>query len=115
MAVDRTSRLSPYLRFGCLSPRDLARSALDTGQPAAESFVRQLCWRDFYYQVAAAFPRLTTQPVRAVAEDWRDDPEQLQAWREGRTGVPIVDAGMRQLARRGLDAQPGPAARRRRT
>lgn len=99
MAVDRTSRLSPYLRFGCLSPLEVAQTALKAG--AAEEFVRQLCWRDFYYQVAAAFPRLATEPVRPVAEHWRSDPDALCAWQEGRTGVPVVDAGMRQLAAEG--------------
>src|SRR3954452_1134367 len=69
---DGTSRLSPYLRFGCLSPLALADAALTR---KAEPFLRQLCWRDFYYQVALAFPRLSTAPYRPAANDeWRDDP-----------------------------------------
>ena len=101
MAADRTSRLSPYLRFGCLSPLDVVQAALRTGADAAEDFIRQLCWRDFFYQVAAAFPKLRVRTVRSVEEGWRTDPAAVAAWREGRTGVPIVDAGMRQLTAEG--------------
>ncbi|WP_412539513.1 deoxyribodipyrimidine photo-lyase [Longispora sp. K20-0274] len=94
LAGDRTSRLSAHLHFGTLSPRAL----LD----GPEAFVRQVCWRDFYAQVLHAFPRLTTRPFRNVVEDWVDDRESLEAWRAGMTGVPLVDAGMRQLAAEGF-------------
>ncbi|MFI9527346.1 cryptochrome/photolyase family protein [Micromonospora rosaria] len=98
LAGDGTSRLSPYLRFGCLSPLEVTDRAGDRAHP----FVRQLCWRDFYYQVTAAFPQLARTAYRAGAtEDWRYDTEALAAWTEGRTGVPIVDAGMRQLRAEG--------------
>lgn len=100
LAADTTSRLSPYLRFGCLSPLTLANSARSRAE--SESYLRQLCWRDFYYQVANAFPDLATRAYRPGAtEPWRDNPEALAAWAEGRTGVPIVDAGMRQLRAEG--------------
>lgn len=100
MAADQTSRLSPYLHFGCLSPREVAARA--DGRPGAEPFVRQLCWRDFYHQVLFAFPDLRRKAYRASAEEaWQDDTHALQAWREGHTGVPIVDAGMRQLRAEG--------------
>ncbi|GAA1405409.1 deoxyribodipyrimidine photo-lyase [Catellatospora coxensis] len=94
---DATSRLSPYLHFGCLSPLALATT---DGMP--EAYLRQLCWRDFYHQLLAAFPKLGTQAFRPGAqEQWHDDPEALQAWQAGETGVPIVDAGMKQLAAEG--------------
>jgi deoxyribodipyrimidine photo-lyase len=101
---DRTSRLSPYLRFGCISPNEVAALADDRGPPgAAEAFGRQLCWRDFFLQLLAAVPSLPDRslrerpPVRAPV-----DPEgAFEAWAEGRTGIPLVDAGMRQLAREG--------------
>ncbi|NJC69002.1 deoxyribodipyrimidine photo-lyase [Planosporangium thailandense] len=100
LAGDRTSRLSPYLHFGCLSPLDVAAKA--GGGPGAEAFVRQLCWRDFYQQLLYSFPALPSVALRASApDDWRDRDDALEAWRAGRTGVPIVDAGMRQLAREG--------------
>ena len=95
LAVDGTSRLSPYLHFGCLSARELAAQA-GPGAGARE-FVRQLAWRDFFYQLLAARPETAHEDYRPGARDWRDDPEALDAWRAGRTGIPIVDAGMRQL------------------
>ncbi|WP_020518861.1 cryptochrome/photolyase family protein [Catelliglobosispora koreensis] len=96
LAGDRTSRLSPYLHFGCLSPLMLATS----GMP--DAFVRQLCWRDFYHQALAAFPAMATKPFRPGALDvWPGDDSALEAWKAGETGVPIVDAGMRQLAGEG--------------
>ncbi|GAA1885494.1 cryptochrome/photolyase family protein [Asanoa iriomotensis] len=100
LAGDRTSRLSPYLRFGCLSPLEVAHAAL--GRPAADPFVRQLCWRDFYYQVAYAFPQISSRAYRRGAtESWTDDPAAFERWTSGSTGVPIVDAGMHQLRREG--------------
>ncbi|HEX4212670.1 MAG TPA: deoxyribodipyrimidine photo-lyase [Candidatus Dormibacteraeota bacterium] len=96
---DRTSRLSPYLHFGCVSPLEVAlRTA---GRQGGESFLRQLCWRDFHLQVLAARPDLTRRDYRSRGRHWKDDPDLLQAWSEGRTGVPVVDAGMRQLRREG--------------
>jgi deoxyribodipyrimidine photo-lyase len=100
LAADRTSRLSPYLHFGCLSPRELA--ARVDGRPGAEPFLRQVCWRDFYHQVLRAFPQLRRRAYRPGAQDdWRDEPDALDAWKNGHTGVPIVDAGMRQLLTEG--------------
>ncbi|MBA3489845.1 MAG: deoxyribodipyrimidine photo-lyase, partial [Longispora sp.] len=97
LAGDQTSRLSPYLRFGCLSP-----VAVTVATKASEAFVRQLCWRDFYQQILLAFPALPHKAFRANAvEDWIEDPDSLDAWREGQTGIPLVDAGMRQLAAEG--------------
>ncbi|WP_166388693.1 cryptochrome/photolyase family protein [Catellatospora methionotrophica] len=94
---DATSRVSPYLHFGCLSPLALATA---DGMP--DAYQRQLCWRDFYHQLLAAFPKLGTQAYRPGAqEQWKDDPKALQAWQAGETGVPIVDAGMKQLAAEG--------------
>ncbi|MER6178355.1 deoxyribodipyrimidine photo-lyase [Streptosporangium sp. NPDC001681] len=99
MAGNRTSRLSPYLRFGCVSPLELealAREAGDTGE-----FVRQLCWRDFFHQVARAFPRINRDDYRPRGHEWRDDDHAAQAWKEGMTGIPIVDAGIRQMLAEG--------------
>ena len=86
---------TPYLHFGCLSPLQLAETA------GPGEFTRQLAWRDFFHQVTAAFPAITTRDYRPGRVRWRDDREAFDAWREGRTGVPIVDAGMRQLQQEG--------------
>ena len=95
-AAAGTSRLSPYLHFGCVSPVEvMSRCA------PSEAFSRQLCWRDFHHQVAAAFPAIARADYRPRGRQWRDAAEALEAWKAGRTGYPIVDAGMRQLAAEG--------------
>jgi len=100
LAGDGTSRLSAYLRFGCVSALALARDALT--RPGGEEFARQLCWRDFFHQVTAAFPGIASENYRPAADEWHDDPGALDAWRAGQTGIPIVDAGLRQLAAEGF-------------
>ena len=100
LAADATSRLSPYLHFGCLSAGEVVARALE--HEGSESFVRQLCWRDFNHQLLAAQPRLAQDDLRPRSTGWRDDDDGFAAWREGRTGYPLVDAGMRQLLREGF-------------
>ncbi|MEU9043000.1 MULTISPECIES: deoxyribodipyrimidine photo-lyase [unclassified Kitasatospora] len=101
LAADATSRLSPYLHFGCLSAAELAHRAAEHGGPGADALVRQLAWRDFHHQVLAARPDAAHADYRPRGTRWHHDEEELRAWREGRTGYPIVDAGMRQLAHEG--------------
>ncbi|MCY7304181.1 MAG: DNA photolyase family protein [Thermoleophilia bacterium] len=98
VAADATSRLSPYLHFGCVSARALAVRAQERG---GEAFVRQLCWRDFYAQILFSQPRTQVDDMRPRGDRWLDDPEGLAAWKEGMTGYPLVDAGMRQLRAEG--------------
>jgi deoxyribodipyrimidine photo-lyase len=103
LAGDETSRLSAYLRFGCVSALALARDALT--RPGGAEFARQLAWRDFFHQVTAAFPDIASKDYRTGPggpPDWDDNPRALDAWRAGRTGIPVVDAGMRQLAAEGF-------------
>jgi deoxyribodipyrimidine photo-lyase len=101
LAADGTSRLSPYLHFGCLSASELVHRASGHGGEGAEAFVRQLVWRDFHHQVLAARPSAAWQNYRTKGDRWRHDEAETEAWRQGRTGFPIVDAGMRQLAHEG--------------
>jgi deoxyribodipyrimidine photo-lyase len=96
LAADATSRLSPYLHFGCVSPLELERNASESS-----AFVRQLAWRDFFLQLLEAAPETAGRDLRPRRAPWRDDPESLEVWKEGRTGYPVVDAGMRQLRREG--------------
>ncbi|MFF7199700.1 cryptochrome/photolyase family protein [Streptomyces sp. NPDC008141] len=101
---DDTSRLSPYLHFGALSPVELVHRARDHGGPGAEAFVRQLCWRDFHHQVLAARTAASRDDYRPHGDAWRteeDAAEEIEAWRQGRTGYPVVDAAMRQLRHEG--------------
>jgi deoxyribodipyrimidine photo-lyase len=100
LGADATSRLSPYLHFGCISAGEVVARALEV--EGAEPFVRQLCWRDFNHQLLAARPELAHEDLRPREGGWRDDEEALAAWREGRTGHPLVDAGMRQLLQEGF-------------
>jgi deoxyribodipyrimidine photo-lyase len=97
-AADGTSRLSPYLHFGCVSARELAVRAAAVG---AGSFVRQLSWRDFFAQLLWARPETQRDDLRPRGDRWVDDPELFDAWKAGLTGYPLVDAGMRQLAAEG--------------
>ena len=99
---DRTSRLSPYLHFGCLSPREI-EERLPGGQ-GAEAFRRQVCWRDFYHHVLREFPRNARSEFQERYRgtiSWSYAEKRFDAWREGRTGYPLVDAAMRQLLREG--------------
>ncbi|MGW2638990.1 cryptochrome/photolyase family protein [Streptomyces sp. NPDC001348] len=104
LAGDATSRLSPHLHFGTLSPVELVHRARAAGGPGAEAFVRQLAWRDFHRQLLAARPAAAHADYRTKHDRWRSERtarDDIEAWREGRTGYPIVDAAMRQLRHEG--------------
>ncbi|MBN0043776.1 deoxyribodipyrimidine photo-lyase [Streptomyces actuosus] len=104
LAGDATSRLSPHLHFGTLSPVELVHRARRTEGPGAEAFVRQLAWRDFHRQVLAARQDAARSDYRTRHDRWRSGPSaeaDTEAWGEGRTGYPIVDAAMRQLLHEG--------------
>lgn len=105
---DHTSRLSPYLSAGVISARELIRATMNAmGSKTVEAnrntslgvWVMEIAWRDFYTHVMAAFPRVSMgRPFQEkyAAVKWETDEVKLQAWKDGRTGVPIVDAAMRQ-------------------
>jgi deoxyribodipyrimidine photo-lyase len=105
--TDGSSRLSPYLRFGCLSPRaveDQLPGGTGAGATGGEAFRRQLCWRDFYQHVLAHHPGNAREEFQSRYRGtlaWAGSDEEFTAWTEGRTGFPLVDAGMRQLRREG--------------
>ncbi|WP_327352735.1 cryptochrome/photolyase family protein [Streptomyces sp. NBC_01304] len=97
LASDATSRLSAHLHFGSLSATELARRARAVDGAGADAFVRQLAWRDFQHQVLAARPRSASVDYRPRQDRWRRAEREVQAWRDGRTGYPVIDAAMRQL------------------
>ncbi len=107
LSPDATSALSPYLRLGLLSPRQLywaaqARAKGEPNQPTQDSvasWIRQLAWRDFYAQILHRYPQALRRSFRPEYDDlaWRDVKSELAAWKAGQTGYPIVDAAMRQL------------------
>jgi deoxyribodipyrimidine photo-lyase len=102
-AVKGPSYLSVHLRFGTVSVRELARCALERGGEGAATWLSELVWRDFYFQILAHHPHVVGYAYRreydALAFD--NDPDKLAAWCDGRTGYPIVDAAMRQLNQTG--------------
>jgi deoxyribodipyrimidine photo-lyase len=103
-----TARLSPHLHWGEVSSRQVWAAACAAGEAKGhederEKFLSELAWRDFSHTVLAAHPDLASRNYQARLEGlrWRRDPEGLHAWKRGRTGFPIVDAGMRELWRSG--------------
>lgn len=111
MDLDGTSALSPYIRFGMIGLRQAVHAAKlaallsPDGRGGggegrgAETWLNELIWREFYIQILYHFPHVTrTAFNRSLANiPWRNDPSEFEAWKEGRTGVPVVDAAMRQL------------------
>jgi deoxyribodipyrimidine photo-lyase len=98
--VEGTSGLSPHLRFGEISVRQCWHAARSAGAgPGIETWLKELLWREFSYHLLWHQPELPWRNLRRDfdAFPWREDPALLEAWRRGRTGYPIVDAGMRQL------------------
>ncbi|WP_231183915.1 deoxyribodipyrimidine photo-lyase [Haladaptatus sp. DYF46] len=106
-AREATSRLSPHLKFGTVGIRDVwkttERAKNDAGNEdeaeSVEEFQGQLAWREFYAHVLDDDPSVVVENYKDYRYDiaWRDDPDGVQAWKDGETGYPIVDAGMRQL------------------
>ncbi|MGC3973280.1 MAG: deoxyribodipyrimidine photo-lyase [Nitrospira sp.] len=113
-AQDGTSKLSPHLRFGTISVRTMVQAALHSlskggqvSRPDVYTWIDELVWREFFQQVLMAFPRVTEGPFKvkpglpAPRPAGSDCDRLFAAWCEGRTGYPIVDAGMRQLNQTG--------------
>ncbi len=93
--IEGTTRLSVHLRFGTVSIRQLATIA----QKKNETWLNELIWRDFYFMILWYFPHVAQRAFKPAYDhiEWRNDPEEFQKWCEGKTGYPIVDAGMREL------------------
>jgi deoxyribodipyrimidine photo-lyase len=106
--LDGTSALSPYIRFGMISMRQAAQAALNaekenrsTGKPenSSATWLNELIWREFYISILYHFPHVSRRAFNPALQNipWRDDEADFEAWKEGRTGLPVVDAAMRQL------------------
>lgn len=102
-----TSRLSPHLHFGTISARTIRAAAEKAWTGAAprdrehvRKFILELAWREFYHHVLFHFPRVASESFRPEFDRlaWKGNPEGLEAWKRGRTGFPLVDAAMRELA-----------------
>ncbi len=104
MARVGTSRLSPYLRWGCLSPRETEERAARKQDSDADAWIRQLCWRDFYAHVLLMWPGNAHHEFQEARRnlEWASAEEgHLVQWQRGETGYPLVDAGMRELSATG--------------
>jgi len=99
-ALDETSRLSPHLRFGSVSIRKIVEKADGAHD---KTFLKELIWREFFMQILWHFPQTVTKSFRPQYDKvkWRYSEADFKKWREGKTGYPIVDAGMRQLNQTG--------------
>lgn len=96
----RTSRMSPYLHFGHITPGAILAKLLAKHRwSSCEVFIKELVWRDFAHQILYHFPHTVTETLNPKFRNfpWEPDPDLLRAWQRGFTGYPIVDAGMRQL------------------
>lgn len=106
---DNTSHLSPYLKFGMLSPERVIHAALraihEASEPghlkSAEAWLDELIWREFYIHILYHFPEVRRKNFRLGSIDWENDEQKFLSWREGKSGYPIVDAAMRQLRQTG--------------
>ncbi len=94
-ALDQTSKLGLHLRFGTVSPRELARE----GKKYSDVWLSELIWRDFFTQILFHFPHVAGESFRPQYENikWRTDAGDFERWSQGQTGYPLVDAGMREL------------------
>jgi len=94
-AIAGTTKLSVHLRFGTVSIRQLAKLALET----SETWLNELIWRDFYMNILYHFPKVVSQSFKSQYDriEWRNNETEFEAWCNGKTGYPIVDAGMREL------------------
>ncbi|HEY6073659.1 MAG TPA: deoxyribodipyrimidine photo-lyase, partial [Anaerolineales bacterium] len=99
--LEGTSSLSPYIHFGMLGLRQAAAAALQSA--SSDAWLNELIWREFYIQILYHFPHVRGGSFDASLSEveWREDLSDFEAWKQGRTGVPIVDAAMRQLRRTG--------------
>jgi deoxyribodipyrimidine photo-lyase len=104
-ALKGTSELSPHLHFGEISPRQVLDVLIpiiefdQTLSTAAEGFLRQLIWREFARYILYYFPETSSVPMnkKFTSSFWKEDPDSIKNWRQGKTGIDIIDAGMKQL------------------
>ncbi|TXK72984.1 deoxyribodipyrimidine photo-lyase [Mesonia sp. K4-1] len=100
-AKESTSNLSPHLRFGTISIRKVLKKALNAEN---ETFWNELIWREFFMQILYHYPETVTDAFKSKYDNikWRNNQKEFELWKKGKTGYPMVDAGMRQLNKTGL-------------
>ena len=98
--LDKTSRLSPYLRTGEISIRTVLEQVIHMPEsPGKDTFIKELCWRDFYNMIYTMYPNQKQEPIKHEYAyiEWDNNGRYFEQWKNGETGYPIVDAAMRQL------------------
>ncbi len=102
--LNKTSNLSPYIRFGCISIREMVNIAIERPSTGANVWLSELIWRDFYQMIVATHPNCQIESIKPIYDEiaWEGKEEWFDAWCKGQTGFPIVDAAMRQLNTTGL-------------
>ncbi|GLB49297.1 cryptochrome/photolyase family protein [Neptunitalea lumnitzerae] len=95
-ATEGTSNLSPHLRFGTVSVRQMVKKAKEASD---QTFLSELIWREFFMQILWHFPKTLTDSFKPAYDNikWRNNKEEFELWKQGKTGYPLVDAGMREL------------------
>lgn len=99
-SMDSTSKLSPHLHFGEISPNQIFNAIYQNNISSNhEHFIRELIWRDFSYYLMYYYPNFDTKNINEKFDnfEWDNNPKLLKSWQKGQTGIPIVDAGMREL------------------
>ena len=99
-AVEGTSRLGPHLRFGAVSVREMVREG---SKESNKTFLDELVWREFFMQILYHYPHTVTEAFKKKYDriNWRNNEDEFELWKQGKTGYPLVDAGMRQLNKSG--------------
>jgi len=99
-SIEGTSNMSVHLRFGTVSVRELVNQAKEVN----EKYLNELIWREFFMSILYHFPKTVSENFHSKYDkmEWRNDPVEFEAWCEGKTGFPLVDAGMRELNKTGL-------------
>jgi deoxyribodipyrimidine photo-lyase len=98
-SINGTSRISPYLAVGALSIRSVYHYSLKMKPDVSEAFIRQLVWREFAYHMIVHYPQTVSKPLNEKFENfpWLNNEEHFAKWCHGQTGIPLIDAGMREL------------------
>lgn len=99
----KTTQLSAYLKFGCVSIREVYIACKKIPSKDKEELIRQLYWRDFYLNIAFHYPHVVGNAMKPNYDkiEWKNNAEWIEKWKEGKTGYPIVDAGIRQMNQTG--------------
>lgn len=104
IALDNNSHLSPYLRFGCISTRELVRSVVHLDSAGAKVWLSEIVWREFYQMILDQFPHVEKKEFREKYESikWLGETAHFNKWKIGMTGYPLIDAAMRKFNKTGI-------------